>query len=309
MEKQKYIKASDVAEMFGVTRETIRLWIKKGLLAAIKLDGCNYVTMKSVRTIEDKFADIEVEEIAAYFYLRKLRAANDEYQKSVERLRDCCNWNDAVRVNREQVVKFVPTLFDIVRICRYPSTTRGEAMVSLLLAGKDVKTISEQFGVTPERVKQIMDKELRILQCEATIYTRLKEENESMREQIQTLKNNVASLESAIVDMKIRHTDINIEKVPVDAQENILTKKLVDCFLSVRALNCLKSYSEKINGEWVDKPIETVGELARLHKTDLLKIRNFGKRTLNELDDFLNSIGLKWGTNYIIGENGEITEV
>ena len=64
-----------------------------------------------------------------------------------------------------------------------------------------------------------------------------------------------------------------------------------------------------INGKWVDKPIETVGELARLRKIDLLYIRNFGKKTLNELDDFLDSIGLKWGTNYIIGENGEVTEV
>lgn len=296
--EQKYIKASEVAAMFGVTRQTIRNWIDKRLLIATKIDGCHYVTMKSVRAIEDKYADIEVEEGAADAYLRKLRAANDEYQKSAKRLRDCCNWNDAVRKNREQVVKFVPTLFDIVRICRYPSTTRGEAMVSLLLSGKDVKSISEQFGVTPERVKQIMEKELRILQCEATIYTRLKEENESMREQIQTLKNNVASLDSAIVDMKNRHTDITIEKIPVDAQENTLTTKLVDCNLSVRALNCLK------NGG-----IETVGDLTRLNKTDLLRFRCFGKKTLNELDDFLDSIGLKWGTNYIIGENGEVTEV
>lgn len=295
--------------MFGVTRQTIRNWIDKRLLIATKIDGCHYVTMNSVRAIEDKYADIDVEEGAADAYLRKLRAANDEYQKSVERLRDCCNWNDAVRENREQVVKFVPTLFDIVRICRYPSTTRGEAIVSLLLSGKDVKSISEQFGVTTERVKQILDKELRILQREATIYTRLKEENESMREQIQMLKNNVASLESAIVDMKIRNKDINVVRVPVGAQKNILTTKLTDCCLTVRALNGLKYYREKINGKWVDKPIKTVGELARLRKTDLLRIRNLGNKTLNKLDDFLSGLGLKWGTNYIIGENGEVTEV
>lgn len=309
MEKQKYIKASDVAEMFGVTRETIRLWIKKGLLAAIKLDGCNYVTMKSVRAIEDKYADIEVEEGAADAYLRKLRATNDNYQKSVEQLRDCCEWNHALRENKEQVVKLVPTLFEIVKVCHYPSTTRGEDMVSLLLEGKDVKTISEQFGVTPERVKQIIEKELRILRCECTIYRRLKEENESMREQIQTLKNNVASLERAVVDMKIRNTDINIEKVPVDAQGNILTRSLEDFSLTKRTMNCLKSYRAMIEGKWIDKPISSVGELTRLHKTDLLRIRNFGKKSLTELDDLLETLGLKWGTNYIIGENGEVTEV
>ena len=284
--------------MFGVTRQTIRNWIDKKLLIATKIDGCHYVTMKSVKAIEDKYADIEVEECAADAYLRKLRAANDEYQKSVERLRDCCNWNDAVRENREQVVKFVPTLFDIVRICRYPSTTRGEVIVNLLLSGKDVKSISEQFGVTTERVKQILDRELRILQREATIYTRLKEENESMREQIQKLKNNVASLESAIVDMKNRHTDITIEKIPVDAPENILTRSLEDLSLTKRTMNCLKYAG-----------IETVGDLARLNKTDLLRFRNFGKKSLTELDDFLNELGLEWGTNYMVNEKGEVVKV
>ena len=71
----------------------------------------------------------------------------------------------------------------------------------------------------------------------------------------------------------------------------------------------MKSYSEKVNGEWVDKDIETVGDLTRLHKTDLLKLRNFGKKCLIEIDDFLNELGLEWGTNYMVNENGEVVKV
>ena len=78
----------------------------------------------------------------------------------------------------------------------------------------------------------------------------------------------------------------------------ILSKKLVDCNLSVRALCCCKSAG-----------IETVSDLAACKKMDMLKFRGFGKKSITELDDFLSDLGLKWGTNYVIGENGEVTEV
>ena len=64
--EQKYIKASEVAEKFGVTRQTIRNWIDKGLLAAVKLDNCHYVTMESVKAIEDKYSEIVVVEGDSY---------------------------------------------------------------------------------------------------------------------------------------------------------------------------------------------------------------------------------------------------
>ena len=54
----------------------------------------------------------------------------------------------------------------------------------------------------------------------------------------------------------------------------LLKTKLVDMDLSVRALNCLKSAD-----------VETLGELVVFNKTDLLKFRNFGKKSLTELDE------------------------
>lgn len=86
------------------------------------------------------------------------------------------------------------------------------------------------------------------------------------------------------------------EKITIDT--SLLKKKLIDCNLSVRALCCCKSAG-----------IETVADLAAYKKMDLLKFRNFGKKSITELDDFLSGLGLKWGTNYVIGENGEVTEV
>ena len=64
----------------------------------------------------------------------------------------------------------------------------------------------------------------------------------------------------------------------------LLKTKLIEMDLSVRALNCLKSAE-----------VETLGELVVFNKNDLLKFRNFGKKSLSELEDLLATLGLSFG--------------
>ncbi|MBN1116253.1 MAG: DNA-directed RNA polymerase subunit alpha [Bacteroidales bacterium] len=64
----------------------------------------------------------------------------------------------------------------------------------------------------------------------------------------------------------------------------LLKTKLVDLDLSVRALNCLKAAE-----------VETLGDLVKFNKNDLLKFRNFGKKSLTELDELLENMGLNFG--------------
>jgi DNA-directed RNA polymerase subunit alpha len=66
----------------------------------------------------------------------------------------------------------------------------------------------------------------------------------------------------------------------------LLKSKLVDMDLSVRALNCLKAAD-----------VETLGELVSFNKNDLLKFRNFGKKSLMELEDLVRSKSLHFGMN------------
>jgi len=64
----------------------------------------------------------------------------------------------------------------------------------------------------------------------------------------------------------------------------LLKTKLVDMDLSVRALNCLKAAD-----------VDTLGDLCTFNKNDLLKFRNFGKKSLTELEDLLDSMNLTFG--------------
>ena len=66
----------------------------------------------------------------------------------------------------------------------------------------------------------------------------------------------------------------------------LLKTKLIDMDLSVRALNCLKAAD-----------VDTLGELVSFNKNDLLKFRNFGKKSLTELDELVENKGLTFGMN------------
>jgi DNA-directed RNA polymerase subunit alpha len=89
---------------------------------------------------------------------------------------------------------------------------------------------------------------------------------------------------------------ISIENADMDGNEEfdeevlhmrqLLKTKLSDMNLSVRALNCLKAAD-----------VETLGDLVQFNKTDLLKFRNFGKKSLTELDDLLEGLNLSFGTD------------
>jgi DNA-directed RNA polymerase subunit alpha len=89
------------------------------------------------------------------------------------------------------------------------------------------------------------------------------------------------------------------EKITLDSEEKyaneefdeevlhmrqLLKTKLVDLDLSVRALNCLKAAE-----------VETLGDLVKFNKNDLLKFRNFGKKSLTELDALLDGMNLSFG--------------
>jgi len=89
------------------------------------------------------------------------------------------------------------------------------------------------------------------------------------------------------------------EKITLDSEENyeneefdeevlhmrqMLKTRLIDMDLSVRALNCLKAAD-----------VDTLGDLVVYNKNDLLKFRNFGKKSLTELDDLLVGMNLTFG--------------
>ncbi|MBR1784417.1 MAG: DNA-directed RNA polymerase subunit alpha [Bacteroidales bacterium] len=90
------------------------------------------------------------------------------------------------------------------------------------------------------------------------------------------------------------HITLDVETKPAPEEfdettshiRQLLKTKLTDLDLSVRALNCLKAAE-----------VETLGELVAFNKSDLLKFRNFGKKSLTELENLVASKNLEFGMN------------
>ena len=86
--------------------------------------------------------------------------------------------------------------------------------------------------------------------------------------------------------------DVETKPAPEEFDETtshirqLLKTKLIDLDLSVRALNCLKAAE-----------VDTLGDLVAFNKSDLLKFRNFGKKSLTELENLVASKNLEFGMN------------
>ena len=68
----------------------------------------------------------------------------------------------------------------------------------------------------------------------------------------------------------------------------LLKTRLIDMDLSVRALNCLKAAE-----------VDTLGDLVSFNKSDLMKFRNFGKKSLTELEELVIVKGLNFGMDLV----------
>ena len=142
---------------------------------------------------------------------------------------------------------------------------------------KNVKYTIENF-----RVEQKTDYEKLILEIrtDGSVHPKdaLKESAKILIHHFMLFSDEKITLES---DEKMDSEEFDEEVLHMRQQ---LKTKLTDLDLSVRALNCLKAAD-----------VETLGDLVAYNKNDLLKFRNFGKKSLTELEDLLKTMNLNFG--------------
>jgi DNA-directed RNA polymerase subunit alpha len=144
---------------------------------------------------------------------------------------------------------------------------------------KNVKYVVEDF-----RVEQKTDYEKLIITIKTDGSV---EPKEALKEAATILIHHFMLFSDEKITVEVQKEDVSEE-----FDENtlhvrqMLKNKLQDLNLSVRALNCLKAAD-----------VETLGDLVSYNKTDLLKFRNFGKKSLTELEELVKSKNLEFGMN------------
>ena len=141
-----------------------------------------------------------------------------------------------------------------------------------------------RFAVDPYRVEQRTDYEKLVIEVttDGSIHPK-----DALREAAKILIYHFMLFSDEKIAIETTETDTNEEfDEEVLHMRQLLKTKLVDMDLSVRALNCLKAAE-----------VETLGDLVSFNKADLLKFRNFGKKSLTELENLVASKNLEFGMN------------
>ena len=139
-----------------------------------------------------------------------------------------------------------------------------------------------KYSVENYRVEQKTDYEKLVIevQTDGSIHPK-----DALREAAKILIYHFMLFSDEKISLESNDVEVNEEfDEEVLHMRQLLKTKLTDMDLSVRALNCLKSAE-----------VETLGELVVFNKSDLLKFRNFGKKSLTELEELLVSLNLQFG--------------
>ncbi|MDR0829927.1 MAG: DNA-directed RNA polymerase subunit alpha [Prevotellaceae bacterium] len=138
------------------------------------------------------------------------------------------------------------------------------------------------YTVEPERVEQKTDYDKLILEIstDGSIHPK-----EALKEAAKILIQHFVMFSDEKISLEATPEDTGDEfDEDILHMRQLLKSNLVDLDLSVRAINCLKAAD-----------IETLGDLCRITRAELLKFRNFGKKSLTELDEKLESLNLSFG--------------
>lgn len=288
----KIMQRAEAAKRLGVNRQTITNWAEKGIIHLKTINNVQYVSKEEVIQIATFVCDYTYSqkllqrEIDALKQDRKnMRLSRMDAIANRRYLRLC----DKYGITREFYKAIVNMLYEVGDL------KEAEANVLLqVLNNRSYKEIAEECGVTRERVRQIAGKAVRksqeiknlaekiehIKQLE-TDNTSLRIANKALMEEVETLR----ELKDVKVEEKPTIT------LPPDPFLDFLSTKVVDIQgLSVRAKNIMFAACDRNDDA-------TIADVCRFSKTDILKVRNCGKKSLQEIVDYLEKHNTSLGMN------------
>lgn len=259
MSNLNYIPASEAAKVAGVTTETIRNLCKAGMLS-YEMHGTHfYPSREDVEHYAQTIKEVHQIEHSIDDYKSELLAAEQEVKEQLEFMKRAPQQIESLRQF------FNVTIERLFRDHEMPLTPRECDIVYGILIGKSFKEVGEEMHLTPIRVGQIWEKALRKWSYYPSLLKNKDMEIAQLKEKINLLLLGPASSVSPVVS------------------SHLLATPLANCDFSVRTVNCLK-----------EAGIETVADLVKYHRADLLKFRSFGKKDLIELDEWLEAHGLSF---------------
>lgn len=262
-EQLTFIPASEAAEMVGVTAQTIRNLCKAKTLRYQMRTNLFYVCREDVEKYAQSISEVNEIERSVEDYKREINKAyeqlRDAKQEMQDRLEDMNMFPERIKNITNLLMSLIPHFVDNLM-------EREVEIVMLILQGEKISDVAQKLQLTRDRTRQIWEKAIRKMSYFPN-ELRLRDER-------------IEDLMRTIEDLEARLDQAGLDKVP-HSKANLLASSIYDYDFSVRTLNCLRAAE-----------IRTVEDLIKYPRARLLKFRNFGKKALTELDEWLDEHGL-----------------
>lgn len=283
MEYKKLLYRQEVARIFGVTDQTISNYVSYGILKTVKMDLRTYITRESVkRVLKDMRSDDEIAKEIQRLHTETERLhqeARKEYAKARTN-------HSAIQMLSSEKVRYI--LIAIIRSMGHRHITDRQAdVVCDSIKGWDSRKIAEEFGMYAFNVRYLVNKVLKAFKTlprysdlEDKI-DELDDDNKALAKRIESLEHELDMAKKALCvyqDMKQGKGEYS------DEIYKALQTKIDDIYFSKRTVNVL-AYME----------VDTLADLVQYQRTDLLRVRNCGRTTVKEIEDYLDSVGLNLG--------------
>ena len=284
----RLLSRDEAALLLDVTPQTISNWVEKGVLKGHFVDRLLKIDKATIEKYFDTLSDLAFIEKRIFSAKRDLQLAEKELEKNLDDTRSAIHL-----LGKGVPAHLLNEIFSAIIEASGDDVLkeREKTILTMLLEGKDVEFVAEEYGLTRSRIMQIVSHAVRKLATVKTFselrreYKQLVFDNANFQNVIEALQNRVKKLE------RIN----NIDTAPVSEYDYLLGDKggtftammntpVYDLDISVRSLNCLKGAD-----------VDTLYDLVKCNKTDLMKFRNFGKKSLTELEDLLESLHLHFG--------------
>ena len=272
MSQTNWISATKAAEMLGVSRQTVMNWAEKGVVRRRK--------QKSGKGVVYAFDHAQLEALKGdLLRVHETELSIAEYESQVKAAQEKCKQK---AVDTHELLKMYEQFPELTEALNrfFMKVTKASCNVDareldildLMLCRKPAHVIAEQYGISTERIKQIFGRTIAKLTEELRTRTDDWENYQHMVCEIDRLNDVVEYYKRALAE----------KDAPV-AEEDLLCKRCRDCGFSVRTMNVI------LGAELV-----TLGDVLNYGKEKLLKSRNFGQRSLAELEEFFEKNGLEF---------------
>lgn len=261
---------NDAAAYLGVDPQTITNWLNKGLLGGYndKSSKRFWVNADDVKKYSEKYKMLSVSEDLLDREQKELLASERKVNAKMQML-----MHDALNVSSFSYDKIGGSLCTLLELTSQGGM-REKKIMQAFFNGDRISNIAEELELSSERVRQIVVKAIRKFNYAIKELADLKQENNSLKEEIKNVK------------MQLIMQEGEEEEQSEDVPPSVFSIRLVNCNLPVRVLNVTKAAD-----------IDTIGDLVQYSKFEMVKFRNFGKKSLMQLDEFIHEMGLEWGMN------------